>query len=270
MTARGGVAGPAALLAAVLALPVACRQPSQPGPSSPPSPSIPPNSPAAVLAPACAGDGGTRIEIGLAGRLVLAAEVPAAAEGRVRDAALRWAACAGVTLDLRPGPGAAPRLTLPVPFAVTRLALAALDPAAAEQALTAPLAEILRRAAPPDLHPTVLIVLPDLAPPDSAAAGELPELTGLGLPGAPGPPLASAAWTRALPAARAAAVLLSWERLRRMDPGAAAHTVGHEWGHAAGLDHDPRPGNLMNPAGAAPGWLDPAQAAQLRASTGDR
>lgn len=173
-----------------------------------------------------------------------------------------WAHCAGVAT----GDVTLARQPLLTPFPATTGDLPASafgSEAHAVNLLIRPLAEFLSRYAPRDRPPTVT-VLPDLAPPSSAAAVVLPEAVGLGIP-ATGVAAEFPEWWSLLPAPRSPLVMLSALHLRPMSRTQRANAVGHEIGHALGLRHDARACNLMGPAqNCGVGWLDASQVAQVR------
>ncbi len=193
--------------------------------------------------------------------LYSALDVPAADLSRLNTALQDWARCANVNLHVQERP---PQVVAR-PFPLTTAQLEKLPPDEAACVLTEPLVGLVRQLALPGSH-VVVALLPELAPPSSAAAAVLPELVGLGLPAT----LTAAAeippWMLALPSPRAPFVLVSALRLRALTTAAErASAVGHELGHALGLVHDARRCNLMaTTASCGVGWLDAVQAARLR------
>ncbi|TNF32059.1 MAG: matrixin family metalloprotease [Deltaproteobacteria bacterium] len=113
-----------------------------------------------------------------------------------------------------------------------------------------------------------VVVLPTVAAPGSAATRVLTHLDGLTLRPIDLADGDAQALARALdlPAEMRATVLLGLDGWRRRRPGDADVLAAHELGHALGLTHTTRPGNLMRPGPhrCVPA-LAPAQAEALAA-----
>lgn len=191
-------------------------------------------------------------------QLVLAQTLPSEAADRVKAAVKRWSDCAQGQSDVDVS-----RADLSVPFVATHDDLAAMTVEQTEKALTAPIVRLYAQLA---VHEALVVaVVPDIALPEAAASAVLPEASGLGIPAARAA-TAQMPWQRVLPAQRPALVLLSWNRMARLDADAQAALLGHELGHALGLGHDARRGNAMATGTAERiGWWDAQQAEQLRA-----
>ncbi len=143
------------------------------------------------------------------------------------------------------------------PFPSTFADLQGLPAPAVREALRKPLQRAVDQASQSAGTGLILLLVPELAPADRAAAAVLPELTGLGLPQHPTLDLLERGPDRPV-------VLLSWQQWHRLDAVAQRTNLLHELGHAAGLAHDSRPGNAMNQGEPASlGWLDQPQLRQL-------
>lgn len=209
-------------------------------------------------------------------RIHVGEEVPfAAAESLVQGLA-RLLEPYGVAL-VSPDPVRRVALTtlLPGRLDEVRAAIALDDPEVSERAVAAQVFAPLRRFVTTYSRPRVqgvvnLVVVQEVAPPGTLAAGVLGEVGGLGVSSEliAGTPLHQiGSWQAAgLVEDFTPTVFLSWRFLAPRGDVARAMVVGHELGHALGWQHAVGPGDLMTagePGPCVPG-LTASQRAALR------
>lgn len=194
--------------------------------------------------PPCAGEAAPPLEGSLALRVLVGPDVPLdAARRQTGRLAAVWGGY-GLQLRLAAPPARVPERALLVGEAAGLAAIDVADPAERDRAVAnvilAPARELLRREATPPRDEVVVVLLDHLLAPGSAASAFFTELRGLTLrhdTGAWGPLLDLAPFTPTI------AVAVAEDDAP--PPGHIGLTAAHELGHALGLPHVGRDGDLM-------------------------